>query len=511
MKQKIKFVIAVACAFFALSAPASCTVYAAALRTAGTISSASQTEEDETISLQDCKISLSKVVYTYSGKEKKPNVTVYYNSKKLKKNKDFELTYSDNVEIGTASVTITGINNYEGTVTKTFTIFPKTPSSLTAEVSARKIIITWKKVANADGYILYRRVKGTDKWNELNEFSVSEKKKYTDEDCTFGETYEYAVRAFKDTTDGRLLSEYSGSSSCTFQPAATEITEFMPLSKDSVSLKWNLLDEADGYIIYQKINGNWKKVKTIAAYATNHCTIKGLKYRKTYTFAVRAYWKAEDGSIQRGALSGPYKEKLSYKPYYEDGYKLYYDASGDLITDVDGIIGPQDSYTISISRVTNTVTVYAVDPENAKYTIPVKTFLCSTGKATPVGTYKTSTKYRWHALIHSVYGQWCTRITGSILFHSVYYAKSSNANTLDVTEFNKLGTAASAGCIRLNCADVKWIYDNCGSKTTVILTDDENPGPFGYPDQLILDDDHTWDPTDPEMKYLCQENGCHQE
>jgi hypothetical protein len=82
---------------------------------------------------------------------------------------------------------------------------------------------------------------------------------------------------------------------------------------------------------------------------------------------------------------------------------------------------------------------------------------------------------------------------------------------LDVIEFNKLGTAASAGCVRLNCADVKWIYDNCGSKTKVTIYDDANPGPFGYPEQILLDEDHTWDPTDPEMKYLCTQKGCHQE
>jgi lipoprotein-anchoring transpeptidase ErfK/SrfK len=155
--------------------------------------------------------------------------------------------------------------------------------------------------------------------------------------------------------------------------------------------------------------------------------------------------------------------------------------------------------------------VFASDPKKQGVLIPVKAFLCSTGKATPNGTFKTSSTYRWHPLIHNVYGQWCTRITGSILFHSVYYSKNTDANSLDVVEFNKLGTAASAGCVRLNCADTKWIYDNCKTKTEVVIYEDADPGPLGVPEQILLDTDHTWDPTDPEMQTLCQQNGCHQE
>lgn len=289
------------------------------------------------------------------------------------------------------------------------------------------------------------------------------------------------------------------------------ITQLMPLSKTSFSIKWDLVDDADGYIICQKVNGKWKRIKTIAAYATNHYTVQNLTYNKKYTFAIRAYRVLKNGTKQLSNRSKAVTEKLSYSSKYVDGYLLYYDASGDLITNVDGIIGAQKNYTVEVNRTTNTTTVYAYDSKKKAYIIPVKTFLCSTGTATPAGTFKTSTKYRWHALYHDVYGQWCTRITGHILFHSVYYGTTGNANTLDVAEFNKLGTAASAGCIRLTCADVKWLYDNCGKKTTVIIYDSDDPGPLGYEDQLILDDNHTWDPTDPNMKSMCTKNGCHME
>ena len=54
-------------------------------------------------------------------------------------------------------------------------------------------------------------------------------------------------------------------------------------------------------------------------------------------------------------------------------------------------------------------------------------------------------------------------------------------------QFNLLGEAASLGCVRLTCADAKWIYENCKAGTEVVVYDDkENPGPLGKPAEVKL-------------------------
>ena len=58
----------------------------------------------------------------YTGKEIKPNIIVYDGSSKLKENKDYELQFSNNKNIGTATVKIEGKGNYKGSTTKTFKI-----------------------------------------------------------------------------------------------------------------------------------------------------------------------------------------------------------------------------------------------------------------------------------------------------------------------------------------------------------------------------------------------------
>ena len=61
-------------------------------------------------------------VLTYTGEAIEPAVTVDVNGTELKKTTDYTIAYSDNVNVGTATVTITGKNNYTGTATETFKI-----------------------------------------------------------------------------------------------------------------------------------------------------------------------------------------------------------------------------------------------------------------------------------------------------------------------------------------------------------------------------------------------------
>lgn len=160
-------------------------------------------------------------------------------------------------------------------------------------------------------------------------------------------------------------------------------------------------------------------------------------------------------------------------------------------------------YWIRVNYSANTTTVYAKD-ENGNYTVPVRAMVCSTGRQTPhSGVYRTSDKYRWGTLIGPVWGQYCTRITGGILFHSVPYLKKNDNSSLEYWEYDRLGEQRSLGCIRLTVIDAQWIYYNCPSGTSVeFYSDPANPGPWGKPGiQPVTaagDPYKGWDPTDPD-------------
>ena len=59
---------------------------------------------------------------TYTGNVISPLPTITYNNKTLKKDTDYTLSYSDNINVGTATITITGKGNFAGTTSKTFSI-----------------------------------------------------------------------------------------------------------------------------------------------------------------------------------------------------------------------------------------------------------------------------------------------------------------------------------------------------------------------------------------------------
>ena len=159
-------------------------------------------------------------------------------------------------------------------------------------------------------------------------------------------------------------------------------------------------------------------------------------------------------------------------------------------------------YYIKVNYGAQVVTIYKQD-EDGDYTIPYKAMVCSTGVATPTsGVYSIPARWEWLGLQGDVYGHYSTQIKGNILFHSVPYLTRGDKSSLEYWEYDKLGTYASAGCVRLTVADAKWIFYNCAKGTKVEFYSSSNPGPLGkpsakkissYPDYL-----RNWDPTDPD-------------
>lgn len=191
-----------------------------------------------------------------------------------------------------------------------------------------------------------------------------------------------------------------------------------------------------------------------------------------------------------------------------DGYSTCYLANTDVLNENLNNIYEKNPYFIKVNRSQNCVTVYTYD-KNGEYTVPVRAMICSTGvnKATVIGDdFYIYYKQEWNPLFNDVYGHYVSGFYGDYLFHSVPYEDAS-ADTLETEEFNKLGDEASLGCVRMETADVKWIYDNCPENTPVTVYDDDNPGPLGKPEAIKITD-HTcsWDPTDddPQNPYAAK-------
>ena len=166
----------------------------------------------------------------------------------------------------------------------------------------------------------------------------------------------------------------------------------------------------------------------------------------------------------------------------------------------------QNKYYIKVNKTLNVVMVYSLDNNN-EYTKLVKTFVCSAGNNTPTGIYKTDAKAETLYLEGGVWGHYTVRFLKSrgMWFHSVPYfskPKDGHWNDLEYEEYNKLGTLASKGCIRLAVIDAKWIYQNISNGTTIeIYESDSLPEGVTKPSSIKIDVNSEfkgWDPTDPD-------------
>lgn len=250
---------------------------------------------------------------------------------------------------------------------------------------------------------------------------------------------------------------------------------------------WSDTNGQDDLVWYgaTPVNGMWEAIIS----STNH--------KNAGLFQVHAY--VNNAWVGKTTFQFPASEFAKNGWYYENGYKFYY-INDVKQTDLDGILPRQSSYLARVNRTTCTVTMYARDGGNG-FIIPVKVFACSVGlpgTETPSGTFYTLQKYRWWELMGPSYGQYCTRIVGGILFHSVAGSNTTSYN-LSADEYNKLGSPASHGCVRLCVRDAKWIYDNCSLNMRVDIYDSANPGPFGKPATIKIPAGQNWDPTDPNL------------
>lgn len=173
-------------------------------------------------------------------------------------------------------------------------------------------------------------------------------------------------------------------------------------------------------------------------------------------------------------------------------------ANGDILA-ANSARGTDDLYSITVNRRTNTVTVYTYD-DKGEYTVPVRAMVASCGTGgdniTVTGDYSIYFQEPWHPLFGDVCGMFVSGFEGPYLFHSVPY-ESYDHDALETEEFNKLGSNASQGCVRMMVSDVYWIFKNCGLNTPVHVIDaDSGRDPLGKPEAVKIPDGTKWDPTD---------------
>ena len=163
---------------------------------------------------------------------------------------DFEVTYADNVEVGTATATVTGKGAYSGSVSSTFEIVPAVElaqpvlTSATKSTAKGKVTAAWKKVAGANGYKL--KIGAT---TYTVKSGSTLKKTVT---ATAGKTVKVSVRAYAKAIGKTYYSPWSSVKSIKV--------------RQSVALKRAVLTSATKSSAKGKVTVGWESMPGVTGY-----------------------------------------------------------------------------------------------------------------------------------------------------------------------------------------------------------------------------------------------------
>ena len=153
------------------------------------------------------KVVLSKTLLTYNGKVQKPSVKVY-DENGTRITAGFKVSYPSGCKnLGSYKVTVTGTDNYKGTVTASYVIRPakcKTPS---VKAGKKKMTVKWKKLGGgSQTYQIYVLKKGTKK----AKYYTSTKTSKTIKKLAKKKTYSVKMRSYKKISGKTYYGAWSG-------------------------------------------------------------------------------------------------------------------------------------------------------------------------------------------------------------------------------------------------------------------------------------------------------------
>ena len=235
--------------------------------------------------IANTKVTLSKTSYAYDGKAKTPVVTVMDDDYLLQENEDYTITYSDNIKVGTATVMITGIGRYTGTVSASFTIQQVKKnnvikvSNITKTVSAKVQKAKIQATVNDKAKLTYSSNNKSVKVNSSGEITIA--KNFTGTaviTITAAETARYKKTSCQITV--------------TVRPTGTSLSGVTNTGSGKANVAWTRNKSVTGYRIQYSTDSQFKKnviTVNISKNQTTKTILSKLKEGSTYYVRIATY------------------------------------------------------------------------------------------------------------------------------------------------------------------------------------------------------------------------------
>jgi hypothetical protein len=231
--------------------------------------------EDGSIAISKADMKLQYTSVGYTGSLLKPTVTVTYGGVTLTEGTHYSLTYSNNKNLGTATVTVIGKGIFKGTKVLKFTIIETAHAygswSVYKAATCTQSGVNRRYCTICNGYesktVAATGHKYTSKVTKPNYTS----KGYTTYTCS--------------------VCNYSYKGKYTDMLTLTKPTVKVANASTGVKVTWSNTTGATGYYVYRKAVGEkkWTKIKTYKSGSTVSCIDTTAKSGTTYYYTVKAY------------------------------------------------------------------------------------------------------------------------------------------------------------------------------------------------------------------------------
>lgn len=323
--------------------------------------------DESLIDLSGASVTLDTTSYTYTGSEIEPVASVIVDEVELVENESYTIAYSDNINVGTATITINGMGDYTGTVTANFTITARSISDATITLSqtsytyngserkpsVTSVVVDGITLSSSNYSVSYSSdlitpgtktvtIAGSGNYTDsasttyiVNKRTISSAKlAYTNVAYTgysrkpkvivkYGSTVisssNYTVTYSNNKSVGKATvkitgsgSYYTGTITKTFYivPKKPTISSCKSSAKKKITIKWKKATGSSGYqIAYRKYGSSTWKYKTVSS-STRSKTLTSLTSKKYYYVKVRGYKKISSSTTKYGRWSVTKKVKV---------------------------------------------------------------------------------------------------------------------------------------------------------------------------------------------------------
>jgi hypothetical protein len=167
-------------------------------------------------------------------------------------------------------------------------------------VKNKKFTITWTKVEGATGYLVYKKANtATAKWVRIAEVNDGNKTSYTYTEDNTSKQYVYTVRAVRTSGSTTVYSYFDLGIKSLTNPKLVN-AGYSNAKNKNVTVTWNKVEGATGYLVYKKANtatAKWVRVAEISGGSKTSYTYTESNTSKQYVYTVRAIRKSGSTTV----------------------------------------------------------------------------------------------------------------------------------------------------------------------------------------------------------------------